>query len=407
MTVFLRMLLALGTLWFSTSLQGQNAPYPIKLAKATITQGPYLIDPSETGMTVMWLTDSLSQSKVVYWADGMPEHRQIATTQSHGLISVDTVHSIRLTALTPGTTYHYQVKSRRVIDLRPYWPVMGLWVASDTATFTTFNRQDNQLSFSAITDTHGDTTRLKKLMQRVDWPQTDFLVHLGDPLDWLASEQQLYQDWLSPLIKQLDHHIPLVYVRGNHELRGPFARHLATYFPFDDGEFYYARNAGPAHLIVLDTGEDKPDTTNVYAGLNNLSTYRAKEYHWFKQHIKTSQSLKEAPFRILLMHAPKWGWVNGKKKKWTALANTAKINLVIAGHWHQFKRIAPGSAFGNDYTILSLDQDNIAKVSVTQTALKVIVENLNGKRVDAFLITRDGSVHNLMNRSKKRKMNHN
>jgi len=45
-----------------------------------------------------------------------------------------------------------------------------------------------------------------------------------------------------------------------------FARELEKYFTTpNESRFYYSRNDGPAHLIVIDTGEDKPDSTNVYA----------------------------------------------------------------------------------------------------------------------------------------------
>lgn len=39
-------------------------------------------------------------------------------------------------------------------------------------------------------------------------------------------------------------------------MRGPFARQLLDYVPTPEGRFYYARDAGPVPLRVLDTGED-------------------------------------------------------------------------------------------------------------------------------------------------------
>ena len=100
-------------------------------------------------------------------------------------------------------------------------------------------------------------------------------------------EEHLFRAWLRPTTEPLAHSKSLFFVRGNHELRGPFARRLLDYVPTPEGRFYYARDAGPVHLIVLDTGEDKPDDTNVYAELNLTVPYRAEELAWFQDHVKT------------------------------------------------------------------------------------------------------------------------
>ena len=46
------------------------------------------------------------------------------------------------------------------------------------------------------------------------------------------------------------HTKPLIFLRGNHELCGPFARRLLDYVPTPEGRFYYAREAGPVDLVI-------------------------------------------------------------------------------------------------------------------------------------------------------------
>jgi predicted phosphodiesterase len=151
----------------------------------------------------------------------------------------------------------------------------------------------------------------------------------------------------------------------------------------------------------LDSGEDKPDTTSVYAGLNNLVEYRKEEYAWLKNHIETDRSVKEAPFRIILMHDPRWGWMEkGEQAKWTELANTANVNLVLAGHYHRFRRINPGEADGNKYPILVLGQKQIANVKVNKEVIHVEVRDQEDKLVDAFEVNRKGEVKELKELSK-------
>lgn len=389
---FLVFLIVMGSVH---NLFCQEEPYPVHDTKPVIIQEPYLIDPSETGMTVAWLTDTPSQSKVVYAKKG-EELTQVAESQKHGLVPVDTKHSIRIDNLEPGATYNYKILSRRVVKLNPYWPDMGEeWIESPTYSFTTFNRKKSKINFSSITDTHEHVDWINKLMDMVDWNHTDFFVHTGDAFNYLQNEDQLFKNWLTPTAKHLNQKTPLVYSRGNHELRGSFARSLFDYVPIHDGNFYYATTNGPAHLLVMDSGEDKSDSTNVYAGLNRLKDYKEEEYKWFKNHVKTSKALKEAPFRIVLMHDPNWGWMDGKNNKWTALANEAKVDLIIAGHWHRFKRFNPGEKDGANFPVLIIGQKQIANVEVTENHIIIEVRDINDDVVDSFKINNKGKLQEL------------
>lgn len=376
----------------------QHTPYKVYDTKAVILQAPYLIDPSDSAITIAWLTDTDCQSKVVYGKKGEGLN-QTATRQVNGLVPVDTKHHIRITGLEPGAEYEYKVLSRRVVRLNPYWPDMGKWAESPVYSFTTFNKKKNDIAFSYITDTHENVSDIRTLLKMVDWGKTDFFVQSGDALNWVENEGQLFKSWLTPIASGLHQAIPFIYTRGNHDLRGPFARTLYDYIPNHTGKFYYATDHGPAHFIILDTGEDKPDSTSVYAGLNNLAEYRKEEFAWFKNHLATSQNLKEAPFKIILMHDPQWGWLeDGESAKWTALANSAGVNLILSGHYHRFKRFNPGESGGNKYPILVLDQKQIAHISVSRSFITVEVRDAENKRVDAFQVTRNGEVKDLPNK---------
>lgn len=101
--------------------------------------------------------------------------------------------------------------------------------------------------------------------------------------------------------------------------------------------------------MVLDTGEDKPDDTNVYAELNRTLPYRARELAWFKEHVRTDEGVAEAPFRIILMHAPGWGWLAEGPDEWMETANQAGVGLVISGHEHRFSYTPPGPGVPHAY----------------------------------------------------------
>lgn len=366
-------------------------PHPVCDVRAVVTRGPYLHAPTDSSAAITWMTDLPSQSRVMFGVDGQLTREAIEVKD--GMVAVGTLHSVRLTGLRPGQRYQYRVVSTPVLELPSYWPKTGLESQSETYSFVTFDSRKTTATFASISDTHESIGRIDTLMARLDWSTLDFLVHTGDAFNGVTSEGQVWDNWLSPLIRTgLRQSTPLVFARGNHDTRGPFARELARYVPIEDGRFYYARDIGPVHLLIVDTGEDKPDSTQVYAQLNRMEAYRADELAWFKQHTTTAARARSAPFRVVVMHQPTWGWgwrsspaSDSARAQWVAAANAAGVDLVIAGHNHRFSLTQPG-AQGNNYPVLVVGQDQVAKVHATATELRVQVIGKDGEEVSAFTL---------------------
>jgi predicted phosphodiesterase len=376
---------------FPAPALAQSEPYKVFDTRPVITQGPYLVASSDTSTTLVWLTDTPSHSKVKF-ARGAgvaaADLTQMAEPQQDGLVPVGLRHVVHLTGLEPGTTYSYQVVSTRVVKLKAYWPDKGLATESPVYRFTTLDPRRPTAAFSVVTDTHEDIPRIRALNKIIDWNATEFLVHAGDAFHWIDSEEQLFRNWLEPTTTGLANTKPLMYARGNHELRGPFARQLFDYVPNVDGRFYFARDAGPVHLLVVDTGEDKPDDTNVYADLNRTIRYRAAELAWLREHVRTAPRVRTAPFRVVVMHQPNWGWLADGNKAWIDTANEAGVDLVIAGHRHRFSYTPPGPEVPHKYHLLVVGQDQVARVNATATELKVDVVGTDGKPVHTLTIPR-------------------
>ena len=345
-------------------LAAQDEPYITHETRPLITEGPYLAAPTQDGITIGWKTDTDCHSRVEY---GETEALgSLAEEYPHGLLPIGTTHAIRLDRLTPGKTYYYKAVSTRVVKMKGYWPEKGLSIESKIGKFTTPDPAGSTVSFSFITDTqHEDLRRLAKNLDIVNWDNIDFLAHGGDAFGTVDNEEELFSVFLRPITERLKNK-PLVFVRGNHDLRGSFARNLYDYLPTGSGEFYYTFDAGPVHFMVLDTGEDKDDDTNVYSGLNRTEPYRELEFDWLLDHVRTNQRIKEAPFRIILMHAPNWGWVDGQNDKWTDLANRAGVDLVVAGHHHRYSW-TPAGTDGRNYGVLVVGQDQAAHIEASST----------------------------------------
>ena len=388
--VFLLAIVALMTT-VPVGAWAQSEPYKIFDTRPVITQGPYLVATSDTSTTIVWMTDAPSHSKIRYARGAGLEAAALTSTaepQQDGLVPVGLRHVVHVTGLDPGATYSYQVVSTRVVRLKAYWPDKGLMTSSAVHAFTTLDPRKATVSFSVVTDTHEDLARIRALNKLIDWKATDFFVHTGDAFHWIDDEEHLFRNWLEPTSAALAQTTPLMYARGNHELRGAFARQLYDYIPNADGRFYFARDAGPVHLLVLDTGEDKPDDTNVYADLNRTTPYRAAELSWLREHLRTAPRVRTAPFRVIVMHQPQWGWLAGGNAAWIEAANTAGVDLVVAGHNHKFSYTPPGPNVPHKYHLLVVGQDQVARVDATASELTVVVTGTDGKVVHSLKIPR-------------------
>lgn len=362
-----------------------DTPYKVWNSTPAITMPPLLLDVSDTSVVVEWMTDSAADGSVRYGEQALD---RTAVAAHDGLLDVGSFHRVVIDGLEPGHTYQYQVSSRRVVVVKPYWPERGNTVHGGTLRFTTLDAARPTARFAVITDTHEKVPRIHALLGEIRKTPQDFVVHLGDTVNWAASEQQLKDVFLAPTAEDLGGTVPLLYVRGNHEYRGTFARELGPYLHAQDGRYDYVRDDGPLHLIAVDTGEDKPDDTNVYAGLNDLRDYRRQGLARFGTALADART-RSAPFTVVLGHQPSWGWTGGDNAKWTQLANQAHVDLFIAGHVHRFMHIKPGE-YGNDFPILVVGQDQVAWVEASDSTLQVKVTDSSGKVIDAFTLARRG-----------------
>ena len=127
-----------------------------------ITHGPYLVDPGEHSITVVWYTNKRCVSKVEY-ATGenfrtFPQWGSIVQTTSsshHGLIDAyTTIHKILLAGLEPGKTYKYRVVSKEIVQFKPYEVIYGSTIVSDMYRFKTLDTKKTGFSFGIVNDGH-------------------------------------------------------------------------------------------------------------------------------------------------------------------------------------------------------------------------------------------------------------
>lgn len=363
-----------------------------------ITHGPYIQHLDQSGVTIVWTTNK----DAVSWVELAPEdsthfylrERPKYFSAEFGFKDVSKVHSIRIRNLTPGTKYRYRVYSREVLKREGNRLQYGNVAASKiirerTLEFTTINPKKQSLSFLMVNDIHGNNDLLKTLLTRADFPKADFVLFNGDMASTFTSEEQVFGDFMDKAVELFAKEKPMYYCRGNHETRGNFADEFPRYFPSPSGKLYYLLKEGPVCFIVLDCGEDKPDSDIEYSGIAAFDAYRDTEMNWLKQAVKSSD-FTESLFRIVVVHMPPFGGWHGNDeiyRKFVPVLNEAGIDAMLCGHLHSYVHQNPKA--GINFPVIVNSNRAVLKGTCKDHVLNMNIIDEKGVMIDSIKITKN------------------
>lgn len=147
----------------------------------------------------------------------------------------------------------------------------------------------------------------------------------------------------------------VVFARGNHDTRGVHAEDMPNYIPIKDGRTYYTFRVGCVWGLLLDCGEDKPDTNEEYGHTVCFHQLRLEETEFIKQVIINADKEFNAPgvrYRLVISHI---GFTHIHHHpfdieqelygEWTRLVSKMKPDLLLYGHYHAIKICPPSSEF--------------------------------------------------------------
>jgi predicted phosphodiesterase len=334
---FLKTTFALGATAIINPLQTM-ASLPEKVNDFAITVGPYLQTNFDNEMTVLWLTSNIATGWVEYGEDANKLDQKAYGKTELGLKSANSkLNAVTIKGLVPGKTYFYRVCSKEIKDFQPYKLTYGNTVSTPIENFVNADILKAEVSFLMLNDIHDRPQSIPLLINLDQKKNNDFIFFNGDIFDYQTDEQQIIDHLLKPCVDTFAKNTPFIYVRGNHETRGKFAREFPQYFKHVG---YAAFSLGPIRFVILDTGEDKEDAHPVYAGIVDFDQYRIEQAEWLEKEINT-KAFKKAPFRVVLMHIPPRfsGDAHGPlhcTALFDPLLNKGKVDLVLSGHTHKY-----------------------------------------------------------------------
>jgi len=352
-----------------------------KRSSEKISHGPWIQNLTDNSVTIMWITSNPSVPGIMLGSD--TNKLELIYNSTDGMINAgDTLQKIRITGLEPGKKYMYRVYSRQIDVFEPYKITYIDTIISEIYSFSTLSPRSETTRFIVFNDVHNNSTKMAGYLRNMDINNQDIWFFNGDMVDYVQNKNQIFTGFLDTAVFWFAKTKPFIYVRGNHESRGRFARKFKDFFDFKDNNFYSSFDLGLVHFVILDCGEDKQDDNQYYYQLADYDNYRKEQLEWLKNEI-TTDNFRNASFRIVLCHMPIYKQERmGHGMQFLAdnygpVLEKAGIDLFLGGHTHRYAYFdSKSSGFG--YPVLVNSSNTFIEAAVENNEIKLLIKDTEG-----------------------------
>ena len=248
------------------------------------------------GYAVIWATNFKGTGYIKYTYQGKT---YTVYDMKNGIIRTgDTIHVVKVPhEHLQGNSY--TVYSRQVTSHDGVYTNYGTTISAGPITLKAYDGGVDDFDMLVLTDVHGNLNWAKTIASRFT-EDPDMVVFSGDIADSIDSMDAIV-NMFNIMGTVTGGRYPTIYCRGNHETRGAYSTTLLEYFPTETGEFYIDFRYGPLWGVVMDTGEDKDDTSVEYGNLANYKEYTLKQEAW----LRSLRMDETATFRFGIYHMPR------------------------------------------------------------------------------------------------------
>lgn len=353
----------------------------------TLTKEPFLLAPQGNSIVIRWETDRAVDAFIQYGLPGKSMRHVKAGLR--GIKNNSYLYQVSLGSLLPGQVYRYQVE------------IGG--VRSKVYSFQLCAMEAKNCDFIAFGDSRSQPEVFRKALSLASKMKPEFAISMGDLVADGGGAAQWQQFYFQPA-ESLIARIPLISTLGDHEGEGDngeLFRHFLLSDQAVDAQ-WFSFDWGPAHFVSLDYRY--PDDPRMI--------------EWFKRDMQECKST----WKFVYMHRPCYN-LGGHRSFWGAcdwpkLFRDYKVDIVFAGHSHQFERFYPtrpaadpaswpvtyittGGAGASLYDVTrhsflaaTASEYHIVAAQIRLDTLRLKALRLDGSVIDSFEMIKYGSSYN-------------
>ncbi len=291
------------------------------------------------------------RAETLMWAETGGE---LFYDESNGILrSATGVHRMTVPAELLDREKRYTIHWRKVIERLPYYTKTEDEECA-SFSFRPVAADASELRLYQIADTHSLIEQpIRAASYWGDRGETlDLLVMNGDtPEDCRSMENIAAPYQVSGTLTKGE--IPVVYARGNHDLRGILAEKYAEVTPSCNGLTYYSWRIGSVWGLSLDCAEDKWDQQIEYGNTVCCEAFRRRETAFLRDLAEKGGEEFNAPgvkLKLVLCHIPfseqfrpPFDIEEDTYREWCRILRTGvKPDLMLSGHNHKCYVTLPG-----------------------------------------------------------------
>ncbi len=283
--------------------------FHVDSSAAKILTGPYLQNPEDFSITIMWETTT-DIDGMVYWG--------LTTVFTDSAVSPSgTFHEVRIEELSPETKYYYGV---RVED--------SLYAGLDFY-FHTKIFDDTPYRMGIWGDNRTDYVTHERVVEALITKEPDMVVNVGDVVTSGTVYDQWNREYFWPARNLLRNKASYISI-GNHEADADW---FDTYVCQPGNEHWFAVRYGPAYLVFIDTNRW-------------YYPYISEQWFWLDD-VLSSTEAQSAPWLLVFHHHPPYseGWdspgYDGEpnvRDYLVPMYEDYDVDIVFAGHTHDYER---------------------------------------------------------------------